>query len=72
MQNKKHIYLSGTFNQTQNTTQNSSFDTVPICSASIEDAVNLIRQIAPDTQIETRYIDEADGYTLGAPVFLQI
>ena len=69
MQNKKHIYLSGTFNQTQNTTQNSSFDTVPICSASIEDAVNLIRQIAPDTQIETRYIDEADGYTLGAPVF---
>lgn len=37
-------------------------------SASVEDAIQLIRRIAPDTRIETRYIDESDGYTLGASV----
>lgn len=40
----------------------------PLCSASVEDAIRLIRKIAPNTHIETRYIDETDGYTLGAPV----
>ena len=33
----------------------------PLCSASVEDAIRLIRKIAPNTHIETRYIDETDG-----------
>ena len=40
----------------------------PLFSASVQDAVALIRKIAPDTLIETRFIDEIDGYTLAAPV----
>ncbi|NLV27094.1 MAG: molybdopterin molybdotransferase MoeA [Methanomicrobiales archaeon] len=43
-------------------------DTSPLYSASVKDAVTLIRSIAPDTRIETRFIDESDGYTLAAPV----
>ena len=39
----------------------------PLISASVEDAVNLIRKIAPDTRTETRYIDDADGYILASP-----
>jgi len=39
----------------------------PLISASVQDAVNLIREIAPDTRTETRYIDDADGYILASP-----
>lgn len=39
----------------------------PMSSASVEDAVGLFGKL-PDARIETRYIDETDGYTLAAPV----
>lgn len=41
--------------------------TKPLISASVQDAVNLIREIAPDTRTETRYIDDAEGYILASP-----
>lgn len=43
-------------------------DKSTIYSASVKDAVTLIRKIAPDTKVETRFIDEADGYTIASPV----
>lgn len=43
-------------------------DKSPIYSASVKDAITLIRSIAPETLVETRFIDDADGYTLAAPV----
>ncbi len=68
MQKKKHIHTSDKINQNHQIPQSRGDVTPSIGSASIEDAVKLIRSIAPDTKIETRYIDESDGYTLGAPV----
>lgn len=68
MQKKNHIHITEKNIQNHHSTQNRCDGTPPICSASIEDAVSLIRSIAQDTKIETRYIDESDGYTLGAPV----
>lgn len=63
-----------------NSNSNQSFDTKrtnqeissekpvkPLISASVQDAIDLIRKIAPDTRTETRYIDDADGYILAAP-----
>lgn len=69
MQKKIRVYSSDINIQTHNSTQNTNSATQPISSASIEEAVRLIKQIAPDTRIETRYIDESDGFTLGAPVY---
>ena len=40
----------------------------PLNSASIEAAVKLIRNIAPDTRAETRFIDDADGHILAHPI----
>ncbi len=68
MQKKNKTHLSQIKIQTHQISQNRCDTTTPICSASIEDAVSLIRAIAQDTKIETRYIDESDGHTLGAPV----
>lgn len=41
---------------------------IPRYSSSINEVIELIRKIAPDTRTETRYIDDADGYTLAAPI----
>lgn len=69
MQKKARVYSPGINIQAHNSMPDREDAAGPVCSATIDDAVRLIRRIAPDTKVETRYIDESDGYTLGAPVY---